>query len=90
MLPATQMGWPFTIVCGQTGETGHVQACDLSDTGTATGFEDDSSQEMQDDYVAPGVSLSDCGPSRSHALMNEIPPFTLLASQLLHPPTAHS
>jgi hypothetical protein len=36
------------------------------------------------------MSASDCRSSLSHALMDEIPPSTLLVSQLLHPPTAHS
>jgi hypothetical protein len=35
------------------------------------------------------MSVSDCQLSRSYAWVDEIPPSTLLVSQLLHPPTAH-
>jgi hypothetical protein len=91
VFPVEQVRWATdSMLCGSTGQTGHEQACDFRDIGAATGFEDDSSQEMQDDYVTSGVSVSDCGLSRSHASMNENPPSTLLVSQLLHPPTVHS
>lgn len=91
VFPVEQIRWAAdSILCGSTGDIGHEQACDSRDTGAATESGDDSSQEMQDDCVASGVSVSDCGSSHSHASMNEIPPSTLLISLLLHPPTAHS
>jgi hypothetical protein len=91
VFPVEQVRWAAdSSVCGSTGETGHEQACDSRDTGAATESGDDSSQEMQDDYVTSGVSVSDCGLSRTHASMNENPPSTLLVFQLLHPPTLHS
>jgi len=91
VFPVEQVRWAAdSIICGSAGDTGHEQACDVRDTGAATESGDDSSQEMQDDCVASGVSVSDCGSSRFHASMSEFPPSTLLISQLLHPPTAHS
>ena len=71
-------------------DTGVEQAGDFSDAVAATDSEDDSSQEMPGDCVVSRVSLSDCKSGRSHASMNEIPPFTLLISRLIHPPTARS
>ena len=82
IFPVAQIGWSV--------DTGVEQAGDFSDAGAATDSEDDSSQEMPGDCVVSRLSLSDCESSRSHASMNEIPPSTLLVSQLLHPPTAHS
>jgi len=91
VFPVEQVRWAAdSILCGSTDETGHEQTCDSRDTGAATESGDDSSQEMQDDCVTSGVSVSDCGLSRSHVSMNENPPSTLLISQLLHPPTLHS
>ena len=91
VLPVEQVKWVAdSVLCGSTGETGHEQTCDFREPGAATEAEDDSPQEMQDDYVTTGVSVSDCGLSRSHASMNENPPSTLLISQLLHPPATHS
>ena len=90
VFPVEQMRWAVDSAYGSTGDTGHEQACDFSGTGAATESEGDSSQETPDDCVAFGVSVSDCGSSRSHASMNEIPQSTFLASQLFHPPTAHS
>ena len=75
---------------GRAVDTGVEQAGDFSDTGAATDSEDDSSQDTPDDCVASQVSVSDCRSGRSHASMNEIPPFTLLISRLIHPPTARS
>lgn len=89
VFPVEQVRWAAdSILCGSTSETGHEQACDIKDTWAATEAGDDSSQGMQDDCVTSGVSVSDCGLSRTHASMNENPPSTLLVSQLLHPPTA--
>ena len=91
VLPVDQVkGAADSVLCGSTGEAGHGQTCDFGETGAATESEDDSPQEMQDDYVTTGVSVSDCGLSRTHASMNQNPPSILLVSQLLHPPTAHS
>jgi hypothetical protein len=91
VFPVEQVRWAAdSIVCGSAGETGHEQTCDSRATGAATESGDDSSQEMQDDYVTSGVSVSDCGSSRTHASMNENPPSTLLVFQLLHPPTVQS
>jgi hypothetical protein len=90
VFPAAQIGWSFNIVCGSTGDTGSGQACDFNDAGEVTDSEDDSPQETPEDCVTSRVSVSDCQSSHSHASMDEIPPSTLLVSQLLHPPTAHS
>jgi hypothetical protein len=90
LFPAAQIGWSFNSMCGSTGDTGSGQACDFSDAGEATDSEDDSPQETPEDCVTSRMSASDCHASRSHVRVDEIPPFTLLVSQLLHPPTAHS
>jgi hypothetical protein len=91
VLPVEQVKWAAeSVLCGSTDETGHEQTCDFRETGAATESEDDSSQEMQDDYITTGVSVSDCGSRRTYASMNQNPPSILLISQLLHPPTAHS
>jgi hypothetical protein len=82
IFPVTQIRWSV--------DAGVEQAGDFSDSGTATDSEDDSSQDTPDDCVASQVSVSDCRSCRSHASMNEIPPFTLLISRLIHPPTARS
>jgi len=85
-----QIGWSFDLMCGSTGNTEGEQACEFSDAGAATDSDYDSPQEMPGDCVVSRVSVSDCESSRSHASMNEIPPFTLLVSRLLHPPATHS
>ena len=91
VFPLEQIRWSFDIKCSSSiGNTGGEQTCDFSDAGAVAESEGDSPQEMQDDYFASGVSVSDCGSSRSDASMNEIPQSTLLASQLFHPPTARS
>jgi hypothetical protein len=90
VFPAAQIGWSFNMMCGPTGDPGNGKACDFSDAVEATDFEDDSPQETPEDCVASRVSASECQSSRSHASMDEIPPSTLLVSQLLHPPTTHS
>ena len=90
VFPAAQIGWSFNGMCGSTGDTGSGQACDFSDAGEATDSEDDSPQETPEDCVTSRMSASDCHSSRSYASKDEIPPSTLLVSQLLHPPTAHS
>ena len=91
VFPVEQSGWAFESTCGSTtGGAGHEQACSFSDIGAATESESDSSHETPDDYVASGVSVPDCGSSRSHAWMNEIPSSALLVSRLLHPPTSVS
>lgn len=91
VFPLEQIRWSFDIKCSSsTDATRGEQTCDFSDAGAVTESEGDSPQEMQDDYVASGVSVSDCGSSCSHALMNEVFQSTLLASQLFHPPTARS
>jgi hypothetical protein len=82
IFPVAQIRWSV--------DTGIEQVGDFSDTGAATDSEDDSSQDTPDDCVASQVSVSDCRSGRSHASMNEIPPFTLLISRLIHPPTARS
>ena len=82
IFPVAQIRWSV--------DTGAEQAGDFSDTAAATDFEDDSSQDTPDDCVVSQVSVSDCRSGRSHASMNEIPPFTLLISRLIHPPTARS
>ena len=87
---AAQIGWYFNGMCGSTGDTGSGQACDFSGAGEAADSEDDSPQETPEDCVTSRMSVSDCQLSRSHAWVDEIPPSTLLVSQLLHPPTAHS
>lgn len=90
VFPVEQVRWTVDSTCESAGGTGHEQACGFNDTGAATESEDDSPQGMQDDCVASGVSVSDCGLSRSHAPMNEIPLSTLLISRLIHPPTSLS
>ena len=90
VFPAGQVGWSFTVVCGSTGDTGSGHACDFSDAGEAADSEDDSPQETPEDCVTSRMSVSDCQLSRLHAWVDEVPPSTLLVSQLLHPPTAHS
>jgi hypothetical protein len=82
IFPVTQIRW-FV-------DTGVEQAGDVSATGVATDSEDDSLQDTPDDCVASRVSVSDCKSGRSHASMNELPPFTLLISRLIHPPTTHN
>jgi hypothetical protein len=90
LFPAGKIGWSFNNLCDSTGDAGSGQACEFSDAWEAPDFEDDSLQEASENYVASRMSASDCRSSLSHALMDEIPPSTLLVSQLLHPPTAHS
>ena len=90
VFPLAQIRWSFDSMCGSIGNTGNEQACDFSDPAVATDSEDDSPQDTPEDCVASRVSVSDCESSRSHASMIELPPSTLLISQLLHPPTAHS
>jgi len=90
VFPAGQVAWSFTIVCGLTGDTGSGQACDFSDAEEATDSEDDSPQETPEDCVTSRMNASDCQSSRSYAWVDEIPPSTLLVSQVLHPPAAHS
>ena len=86
---AAQIGWSSDILCGSTADTGSGEACEFSDAMEATDSEDDSSQEAVEDCVASRVSVSDCASSRLSTLMKEVPPSTILVSQLLHPPTAH-
>lgn len=85
-----QAGWSLDIMCGSTGDAGSAQARDFSDAVEATDFEDDSPQETPDGCVISRVSMSECESSRFLASMDEIPPPTLLVSQLLHPPTSRS
>ena len=87
LFPVAQIGWSMNIVYGSTGDPGSGEACEFSDAMEATDSEDDSPQEALGDCVVSRV-VSDCESSRSHALMNEIPPLILLVSRLLHPPTA--
>lgn len=87
IFPAAQIGWPFTSMCGSTGDTGSGQTCNFNDAGET---EDDSSQETPEDCVGCRVSVPDCQSTRSHAPMNEISPSTLLVFRLIHPPTAHT
>ena len=75
---------------GRSVDIGVEQAGNFSDTWAAVDSEDDSPQETPGDCVASRVSVWDCESSRSHASMNEIPPFSLLVSRLIHPPIAHS
>ena len=90
VFPAAQIGWSFNSICGSTGDTGSGHACDFNDGWEAADFEDDSLQDTLEDCVTSRMSVSDCQLSRSHAWVDEVPPSTLLVSQLLHPPTAHS
>jgi hypothetical protein len=90
VFPAGQVGWPFIITCGSTGDTGSGQACDFSNAGEVTDSQDDSTQETPEECVTSRMSVSGCQSSRSHALLDEIPPSPLLVAQLLHPPTIHS
>lgn len=86
---ASQIGWSSDMLCGSTGDTGSGEACEFNDAVEATDSEDDSPQEAVEDCVVSRLSVSDCESSRLYALMKEVPPSTLLVSQLLHPPTTH-
>jgi len=88
LFPLAQIGWSINIAYGSTGDTGSGEPCEFSDAMETTDSEDDSPQEALGDCVVSRVSVSDCESSGSHALMNEIPPTTILVSLLLHPPTA--
>lgn len=90
LFPVEQIGWTVESTCGSIGGAGHEQACGFSDNGAVAESEGDSPQETPDEYVASRVSVQDCGSSRLHAWMNEIPPPALLVSRLLHPPTSLS
>jgi hypothetical protein len=90
VLQAAQIGWTFDTMWGLTGNSGVAQPGDVSDARAVTDFEDNSPQETPDDCVASGLSVSNGTRSRSHALMNETPPSTLLVSRLVHPPAARS
>ena len=90
VFPAAQIGWPFNVMCGSAGETGNGQVCDFNDVGEATDSEDDSPQETPDGGVVSRVSVSDCKAGQFLAWMNKIPPSTLLAFRLFHPPTSPS
>jgi hypothetical protein len=88
LFPVAQIGWSINIAYGSTGDSGSGEACEFSDAMETTDSEDDSPQEALEDCVDSRMSVSDCESSRTHALINEIPPLTLLVSRLLHPPTA--
>ena len=90
LLPVAQIGWSFNIMCGSAGDTGSGEACEFSDAVEATDSEDDSPQETPDGGVVSRVSVSDCKSGLFFASMNEIPPSTLLAFRLFHPPTSPS
>lgn len=88
LFPVAQIGWSINIAYASTGDTGSGEACEFSDAMETTDSEDDSPQEALGDCVVSRVSVSACESSRSHTLINEIPPLTLLVFRLLHPPTA--
>ena len=90
VFPSAQIGWPFNIICDSPGDTGSAQALDFSDAGAAADFEDDSPQETPDGCIISRMSVSDCKSGRFLVSMNEIPPSTLLAFGLFHPPTSQS
>ncbi|NOS83483.1 MAG: hypothetical protein HOP32_18090 [Nitrospira sp.] len=90
LFPVAQIKWTADILHAASGDSGANQAGDFSDTGAATDSEDDSPQETPDGGVISRLSASDCESRRFLALMNKIPPATLLVSQLLHPPTTQS
>lgn len=89
LFPVAQIGWSIDIVCGSTGDTGSGEACEFGGAMETTDSEDDSPQEALGDCAVARVSVSDYESSRSHALMNEVPPSTLLVFRLLHPPTIY-
>jgi hypothetical protein len=89
IFPGAQVGWSLDIMCGSTGD-GSAQARDFNDAGATTDFEDDSQQETLDGCVISRMSVSDCESSRFLVSINEIPPSTLLAFRLFHPPTSQS
>ncbi len=91
VFPVEEVRWVAdSMICGSAGDSGDEQACEVGSIGLATESGDDSSQEMQDDCVSSGVSVSGCGSNHSHTPMSGLPPPTLLISKLFHPPTAHN
>jgi len=88
LFPVAQIGWSINIAYGSTGDTGSGESCEFSDAMETTDSEDDSFQDALGDCVVTRMSVSGCESSRTHALINEIPPLILLVSRLLHPPTA--
>ena len=90
LFPVAQIRWSAEILHAANGDGGANQAGDFSNTGAEADSEDDSPQETLDGGVVSRVSVSDCKAGQFLAWMNEIPPSTLLAFRLFHPPTSPS
>jgi hypothetical protein len=90
LFPVAQIRWSAEILHAANGDGGANQADDLGDVGAEADSEDDSPQETLDGGVVSRVSVSDCKAGQFLAWMNEIPPSTLLAFRLFHPPTSLS
>jgi len=90
LFPVAQIRWSAEILHAANGDGGANQAGDLGDVGAEADSEDDSPQETLDGGVVSRVSVSDCKAGQFLAWMNEIPPSTLLAFRLFHPPTSLS
>jgi hypothetical protein len=90
LFPVAQIRWSAEILHAANGDGGANQAGDFSNTGAEADSEDDSPQEMPDGGVVSRVSVSDYMSGLFLAWMSEIPPSTLLAFRLFHPPTSPS
>ena len=90
LFPVAQIRWSAEILHAANGDGGANQAGDFSNTGAEADSEDDSPQETPDGGVVSRVSVSGHKSGLFHASMNEIPPSTLLAFRLFHPPTSPS
>ena len=90
LFPVAQIRWSAEIIHAANGDGGANQTGDCNDVGAEADSEDDSPQETPDSGVVSRVSVSDCKSGLFLASMNEIPPSTLLAFRLFHPPTSPS
>lgn len=90
LFPVAQIRWSAEILHAANGDGGTSQAGDLGDVGGEVDSEDDSPQETLDGGVVSRVSVSDHNSGPFLASMSEIPPSTLLAFRLFHPPTSLS
>ena len=90
LFPVAQIRWSAEILHAANGDGGTNQAGDLGDVGGEADSEDDSPQETLDGGVVSRVSVSEYMSGLFLAWMSEIPPSTLLAFRLFHPPTVLS
>ena len=90
LFPVAQIRWSAEIIHAANGDGGANQTGDCNDVGAEADSEDDSPQETLDGGVVSRVSVSDYTSGLFLAWMSEIPPSTLLAFRLFHPPTSPS